>query len=112
MARRTLNRRELRAAAEAAEAMGLPSASESPGGRSARDREAPRPPRSKPISSTRMRMVWAVCDMGGRTLATFDYADKAAAEAHIKDLKQQGKGSHFLRAVKEPMEGTSQVRRS
>jgi len=59
-----------------------------------------------------MRMVWAVCDMGGRTLATFDYADKAAAEAHIKDLKQQGKGAHFLRAVKEPMEGTSQVRRS
>jgi hypothetical protein len=59
-----------------------------------------------------MRMVWAVCDMGGRTLATFDYSDKAAAEAHIKDLKQQGKGSHFLRAVKEPMEGTGQHRRS
>ena len=59
-----------------------------------------------------MRMVWAVCDMGGRTLVTFDYSDKAAAEALIKDLKQQGKGSHFLRAVKEPMEGTNQNRRS
>jgi hypothetical protein len=59
-----------------------------------------------------MRMVWTVCDMGGRTVATFDYSDKAAAEAHIKDLKQQRKGSHFLRAVKEPMEGTSPNRRS
>ncbi|MGO9601775.1 MAG: hypothetical protein ACLP7Q_27705 [Isosphaeraceae bacterium] len=112
MARRTLNRRELRAAAEAAEAMGLPLVSESPAGRAARGRDEPRPLRSKPVSSARMRMVWAVCDMGGRTLATFDYADKTAAEAHIKDLKQQGKGAHFLRAVKEPMEGTSQLRRS
>jgi hypothetical protein len=59
-----------------------------------------------------MRMVWAVCDMGGRTVATFDYSDKAAAEAHIKELKEQGKGSHFLRAVKEPMEGTGQNGRS
>ena len=48
-------------------------------------------------------MVWAVCDMGGRTVATFDYADKALAEQHIADLKAKGKGPHFLRSVKEPM---------
>jgi hypothetical protein len=50
-----------------------------------------------------MRMVWAVCDMGGRTVATFDYAEKATAEAHIAELKARGKGPHFLRSVKEPM---------
>jgi hypothetical protein len=50
-----------------------------------------------------MRMVWAVCDMGGRTVATFEYAQKSDAEAHIAQLKAKGKGPHFLRSVKEPI---------
>jgi hypothetical protein len=50
-----------------------------------------------------MRMVWAVCDMGGRTVTTFEYGQKADAEARIAELKARGKGPHFLRAVKEPM---------
>jgi hypothetical protein len=50
-----------------------------------------------------MRIVWAVCDIGGRAVATFAYADKAQAEAHIVQLQARGKGQHFLRAIKEPM---------
>jgi hypothetical protein len=103
MARRTLNRRELRAAAEAAEAMGLNSTPETDSRRTSRTRSEPPPLRSKPATGPRMRVVWAVCDMGGRTVATFDYAQKAEAEAHIADLKARGKGAHFLRSVKEPM---------
>ena len=52
-------------------------------------------------------MVWAVCDMGGRTVATFEYAQKAEAEAHIATLKARGKGPHFVRSVKEPMASSS-----
>jgi hypothetical protein len=101
MARRTLNRRELRAAAEAAEAMGIPSEVESK--KSPRGRpEAPR--RAKPVGGPRMRVVWAVCDVGGRTVATFDYPSKADAEALIVLLKSQGKGTHFLRSLKEPIQ--------
>ncbi len=111
MARRTLNRHELRAAAEAAEALGLNSSADSRGGRPARDRSDP-PLRSKPVASPRMRLVWAVCDMGGRTVATFEYARKAEAEAHITDLKARGKGSHFLRSVKEPMTSGNEDHRS
>jgi hypothetical protein len=101
MARRTLNRRELRAAAEAAEAMGLANEAET--------KHAPRPRteparRPKPAASTRVRVVWAVCDVGGRTVATFDYPAKADAEALVVRLKSQGKGSHFVRAVKEPIQ--------
>jgi hypothetical protein len=106
MARRTLNRRELRAEAEAAEALGLNNTAESEGRKPARDRTASPPLRNKPAAGARMRMVWAVCDMGGRTVATFDYADKPKAEAHVADLKARGKGQHFLRSVKEPMAGT------
>ncbi len=101
MARRTLNRRELRAAAEAAEAMGIKD--ETPASRApARPREDRRP---KPVATARMRVVWAVCDVGGRTVATFDYPQKADAEALVARLKAQGKGTHFVRSLKEPISG-------
>jgi hypothetical protein len=101
MARRTLNRRELRAEAEAAEAMGISSEPDS--------KKAPRSPRQpslrpKPAATPRMRVVWAVCDVGGRTVATFDYPCKADAEALVAKLKSQGKGMHFVRSVKEPIQ--------
>jgi hypothetical protein len=60
--------------------------------------------RPKPAAVTRMRLVWAVCDVGGRTVAKFDYSSKADAEALIVKLKTQGKGTHFLRSLKEPMQ--------
>ena len=101
MARRTLNRRELRAEAEAAEAMGISSEPAS--------KRAPRTPstpslRPKPAATPRMRVVWAVCDVGGRTVATFDYPCKAEAEALVAKLKSQGKGTHFVRSIKEPIQ--------
>lgn len=100
MARRTLNRRELRAEAEAAEAMGL---SNRPDPRKAQ--RAPSTPalRPKPITGPRMRIVWAVCDMGGRTVKTFEYNCKAEAEACMAGLKARGKGTHFVRSLKEPI---------
>lgn len=97
MGRRPLNRRELRAAAEAAEALGI----NTPPERKPRSEPAERRP--KPTPAARMRVVWAVCDLGGRTVATFDYPCKADAEAFAADLKKKGKGNHFVRSVKEPM---------
>jgi hypothetical protein len=47
--------------------------------------------------------VWAVCDIGGRTVAKFEYPRKSEAEAHAAQLQNQGKGKHFVRSVKEPM---------
>jgi hypothetical protein len=100
MARRTLNRRELRAAAEAAEAMGIPLEPEK---RAPRAKAQPTK-RAKPAAGPRMKVVWAVCDLGGRTVATFDYPRKADAEELIAQLKSRGKGAHFLRSLKEPMQ--------
>jgi len=51
--------------------------------------------------------VWADsvvhADLGGRTVTTFDYAQKADAESLAAQLKAKGKGEHFIRSVKEPM---------
>jgi hypothetical protein len=97
MARRTLNRHELRAAVDAAEARGL-NISEEHG-----PRAEPSDRRPKSEATTRMRVVWAVCDVGGRTIHTFEYPNKADAEALASQLKAKGKGNHFVRSIKEPM---------
>jgi hypothetical protein len=102
MARRTLNRRELRAAAEAAEALGVKNPPETEPKQAPRARTEPAR-RPRPAGAPRVRVVWAVCDLGGRTVARFEYPQKADAEALIVQLKAQGKGTHFLRSLKEPI---------
>lgn len=97
MARRTRSRLELRAEAEAAEALGL----NTPPERKPRSESVERRP--KPELKMRMRVVWAVCDIGGRTVQTFEYPAKADAEAFALQLKARGKGPHFVRSIKEPM---------
>src|SRR5947209_6399517 len=97
MARRILNRHELRAEAEAAEALGINTPPER------KPKAEPTERRPKPAPTARMRVVWAVCDVGGKTVATFEYSKKAEAEALAAALKAKGKGNHFVRSVKEPM---------
>lgn len=97
MARRTRSIRELRAEVEAAEARGLTTPTQR------KPKTEPAERRPKPETKARLKVVWAVCDIGGRTVATFDYPNKAAAEALAAQLKAKGKGDHFIRSVKEPM---------
>ncbi|QDV34192.1 hypothetical protein [Tautonia plasticadhaerens] len=106
MARRTQRPRtlrDLRAEVEAAEARAKEAAPRTGTGR-------PQPPkpepegRRTPLSQPRMKVVWAVCDIGGRPVATFPYAEKAAAEAHAAQLKAKKKAEFFLRSIKEPIE--------
>jgi hypothetical protein len=109
MARRTLNRHELRAAVEAAEALEITNRLDSQ--RPANPRAGTEPARRpRPEPSRRMRVIWAVCDLGGRTVATFEYPQKTEAEALIAHLKAQGKGTHFHRSVKEPISSGSPSR--
>jgi hypothetical protein len=97
---RPRNRFELRAEAEAIERLGMNTKPERKPRAEPTDRR-PRPSESAP----RMRMVWAVCDVGGRTVKSFEYSDKTGAEAFANELKSKGKGVHYVRAIKEPMLG-------
>lgn len=97
---RPLNRRDLRAAAEAAEARGIPVG---PGPSRPRPKSEATSGRAKPSATARMKVVWAVCDLGGRTVAKYEFPQKAEAEAKIAELKAKGKGNHFLRSLKEPI---------
>ncbi|MEW4568260.1 hypothetical protein AB1L88_10360 [Tautonia sp. JC769] len=97
--------RDLRAEVEAVEARDREAAARAPAATPMR----PRPEESsrrKPLTQPRMRVVWAVCDIGGRPVATFPYAQKAAAEAHAAQLKAKKKAEFFLRSIKEPIDPT------
>lgn len=61
--------------------------------------------RSKPPAKPdRVKVVWEVCSGTGKTLKSFPYPDKAAAEAQTKALTRSTGRAHMLRATKVPMD--------
>ena len=108
MARRTLNRRQLREQAEQAEQSGRaapPAAAAAPPSR--KKAAAPAAPRAKKSRvkkpPPRMRARWGVFDAAMKQVAVFDYNQRAAADAKLADLLGRNKGTYFLQIVKEPM---------
>jgi hypothetical protein len=53
---------------------------------------------------TRMKIVWEVAIGSGKTVETFGYPDKAAAEAKAAALTRSTERTHAVRAAKVPME--------
>lgn len=92
-----MNRKELRAEAEAAEARGLGTGRTVP-----KPAGEPKPPRRDEIKD-RMKVVWVVRDVFNRVVQTFDYPQKADAEALAARLKAEGKGGHTVRSEKDFM---------
>jgi hypothetical protein len=104
MAKRTLNRRELRKQADQAEQLETPLSGTTTEGAPAKKAAAPRvkkPPRKK--APPRVRVRWGVFDGGMKQVAIFDYNQRAAAEEKLAALLAKNKGPHFLQLVKEPM---------
>jgi hypothetical protein len=126
--KRTLNRADLRAQAEAAEArekddeVEEEEAEEEEAGdeEGGDDEEAPKPkkavakkaPAKKPAAKrtrapkeVRMRAVWVVFDNASKRVKEFPYPQKAEAEAFLAEKIEEKKGTFYLSMVKEPMEG-------
>ncbi len=59
---------------------------------------------SKTAKPTRVRIVWHVVSDAFKTVATFDYANRADAEIKMEEMNAKGKGTYFIQKVKEPME--------
>jgi hypothetical protein len=108
MARRTLNRMELRRAAESAQSMGDGNGG-GPTVTPAATKKESKPKVTKPRKSAkskapvRMRVRWAVVNDSLKQVAIFDYPQRTEAEQKAADLIEKGKGHHFVRGVKEPM---------
>ena len=108
MARRVLNRRELRKTADQAEQQARekkPAAAEPGSPKKATKEKAP--PKAKKTRKKkeppRMCARWGVFDAAMRQVAIFDYNQRAAADQKVADLSAKKNAIFFLQIVKEPM---------
>ena len=115
MAGKPQNRRELRRQYDAAEPID-PMEEDSVDAVEADDEdEAPKPKKKKAPAkakpkavkvakpSARMRIVWTVINDAFKSVGTFEFNQKEAAEARAAELTAKGKGTHFVQKTKEPM---------
>jgi hypothetical protein len=112
MARKVVNRKELRAQADAAEARGK---TKSASKEKATKEKAPKekkakepkkvgekkPARKKAAKEARMKAYWGVFNSGMKRLALFEYADKKAADKKVQELIGSSRAHHFVQLVKE-----------
>ena len=100
MARKIVNRKELRAEAEAAEA-----AEKSGGKKSAEPKAAPkRKSRKKAAAEVRLKAFWGVFSQSLKRVATFEYSERKQADKKAEELGASGKAPHFVQLVKEVIE--------
>jgi hypothetical protein len=115
MARKVVNRKELRAQNDAAEAREKTKKSpkKSPPDKAAKTpkakkekvakdpKAAKKPSRKKTAKESRMKAYWGVYNQGMKRLAMFEYSDKKAAEKKAADLMASSRTNHFIQLVKE-----------
>jgi len=103
MARKILNRKELRAENDAAE-------SESKTKKSAKteDGEKKKPvkrkSRAKAAKEVRLKAFWGVFNQSMKRVALFEYAQRKQADKKASELSTSNKTPHFVQPVKEVIE--------
>ncbi|HEX4148332.1 MAG TPA: hypothetical protein VHY20_05065 [Pirellulales bacterium] len=92
MARKLLNRKELREAAEGAEAAEKATGKKAP---------AKRKSRAKAAKEVRLKAFWGVFNQSMKRVALFEYAERKAADKKAAELTASQKTPHFVQPVKE-----------
>jgi hypothetical protein len=100
MARKVVNRKELRAEAEAAEAAGATKKKKAAN----KKKPAKRKSRKKADIEVRLKAFWGVFNQSLKRVAVFDYADRKKAEKKASDLTDSAGTPHFIQVVKEAIE--------
>jgi hypothetical protein len=98
MARKVLNRRELRKESEAAEqTQAAPAATP-------KKPPAKRKSRPKVAKEVRLKAFWGVFNQSMRRIAVFEYSERAQAQKKAAELSESQKSPHFVQLVKEVIE--------
>src|SRR5438128_12479965 len=108
MASKVVNRKELRAEAEAAEALAGAAAAGVEGGKKTKakaEKKAPvkRKSRSKTAEPERRRLFWGVFNQSAKRVALFDSSQKKAPDAKPTELTGAGKNQTSVMKAKEAM---------
>ena len=96
MARKVVNRKQLREEVEAAEKAGIT--------KPAKKKAAKRKSRSKDPADVRMKLFWGVFSQSLKRVALYEYSQKKQAEKKAEELSATGKSPHFVQKVKETIE--------
>ena len=102
MARKVVNRKELRAQAEAAEAAEAAEGLDE--GAPKKKAKAKRKSRSKKTTEVRMKMFWGVFNQSMKRVALFEYSQRKQALKKAEELSTSAKSPHFVQPVKEVIE--------
>lgn len=96
MARKVLNRKELRAANDAAEGSEGAETKVKPV-----KKAAVRKSRAKTPKEVRLKAFWGVFNQSMKRVALFEYSERAAADKKAGELSVSQKSPHFVQPVKE-----------
>jgi hypothetical protein len=110
MARKILNRKELREEADAAEAVERDE--EENETETEAEVKAPakkkvpvkRKSRAKTAKEVRLKAFWGVFNQSLRRIAVFEYSERQAADKKAAELSESQKTPHFVQLVKEVIE--------
>ena len=97
MARKVVNRKELRAEAEAAEKATKKKVAK-------KKTPVKRKTRKKADAEVRMKLLYGVFNQSMKRVALYDFSQKKEAEKRATDLSKSGKSPHFVQKVKEAIE--------
>ncbi len=104
MARKILNRKELREEADSAER----SEGQAEEGAAAKTKEkkapAKRKSRARAAKEVRLKAFWGVFNQTLRRISLFEYNQRAEADKKATELSESQKSPHFVQLVKEIIE--------
>ncbi len=108
MARKILNRKELREASDSAERAEAQEHEEGGEGAApkAKEKKAPakRKSRAKAAKEVRLKAFWGVFNQTLRRISLFEYSQRAEADKKAAELSESQKTPHFVQLVKETIE--------
>ena len=96
MARKVVNRRELREEAEAAEKLGATKKKAT-----TKKKTTTRKSRAKSAKEVRLKAFWGVYSQSLTPVAMFEYAQKKEADKKAKELTESKKSPHFVQMFKK-----------
>lgn len=104
MARKILNRKELRQEGEVADRM---AAAKAPAGEPASPAAKPAKrakSRAKVVKEVRLKAFWGVFNQSMRRVAVFEYSERKQADKKAEEMSVSQKTPHFVQLVKEVIE--------
>jgi hypothetical protein len=105
MARKVLNRKELREESEAAERVDEKSKKKAVKPEAdGKKKPAKRKSRAKSAKEVRLKAFWGVFNQSMKRVALFEYSQRKQADKKAAELSTSAKSPHFVQPVKEVIE--------